>query len=179
MGPKQLKAIAMGLAVLLLLWGASELFSRGSDTVTGSLALPALGSGDVDTISIAKGADAVVLARQDSTAWTVNGHRAAPDEVHDLLQALQHLVHPAPGPQARGGPLARERRRRGLGRRRAVSRQAAHDHRRGVRDASTGRLDPGAAAVAPPHAARCRRDRAARAGVRLHRHDVPGAASRR
>ncbi len=94
MSSKHLKIIAASLAVLLLLWGASELFSRGSDTVTGSLALPALGSGDVDTISIAQGADAVVLARQDSTAWTVNGHRAAPDAVHDLLQALRDTVHP-------------------------------------------------------------------------------------
>ena len=64
MSPKQLKAIAMGLAVLLLLWGASELFSRGSDTVTGSFALPALNQGDADTIALVKGTDSVVLAKQ-------------------------------------------------------------------------------------------------------------------
>ena len=94
MSPKQLKAIAMGLAVLLLLWGASELFSRGSDTVTGSFALPALNQGDADTIALVKGADSVVLAKQSSTEWTANGHRAAPDAVNDLFQALRDTVKP-------------------------------------------------------------------------------------
>ena len=44
MSAQQLKMVAIGLAVLLLLWGGSELFSRGSDTVTGSLAFPAIRS---------------------------------------------------------------------------------------------------------------------------------------
>src|SRR5216117_337944 len=94
MGPKQLKAIAMGLAVLLLLWGASELFSRGSDTVTGSFGIPALNQGDADTIALVEGADSVVLAKQSSTEWTANGHRAAPDAVGDLFQALHDSVKP-------------------------------------------------------------------------------------
>src|SRR5881628_4182104 len=94
MTAKQLKAIAMGLAVLLLLWGASELFSRGSDTVAAKFTLPALTQGDVDTIALAKGTDSIVLAKQTSTAWTANGHRAAPDAVGDLFQALHDSVKP-------------------------------------------------------------------------------------
>ena len=94
MSAKQLKAIAMGLAVLLLLWGASELFSRGSDTVTAKFTLPALTQGDVDTITLVKGTDSIVLAKQSSTAWTADGHRAAPDAVSDLFQALHDSVKP-------------------------------------------------------------------------------------
>jgi len=70
MSAKHLKLIAMTLAVLLLLWGSSELLSRGSDSVTASLKLPALAQADVDTIAFVKGADSIVLAKQSSTAWT-------------------------------------------------------------------------------------------------------------
>jgi len=88
MSAQQLKLIAVGLIVLLLLWGGSELLSRGSDSVTGSVQLPALSQTDVDTISVVKGTDSIVLAKQSPTAWSVNGHRAAHDAVSDLFQAL-------------------------------------------------------------------------------------------
>jgi hypothetical protein len=94
MSSKQLKAIALGLVVVLLLWGASELFSRGSDELTGSLSLAAIAPGDADTIALVKGADSVVLVKQSATAWTVNGRRAALDAVHDLFQALKDSVPP-------------------------------------------------------------------------------------
>jgi len=94
MSAKHLRLVAAAFAVLLLLWGASELFSRGSDRITDTLSFPALAQGDVDTISVVKGADSIMLAKQSSTAWTVNGRRAAPDAVHDLLQALRDSVHP-------------------------------------------------------------------------------------
>src|SRR2546426_2988573 len=98
MTSKQLKLIAAALAVLLLLWGGSALLSRGSDTITGSLAVPALVEADVDTITIVKGTDSIVLVKQAPppapAAWTVNGHRAAPDQVRDLFQALQDPVRP-------------------------------------------------------------------------------------
>ncbi len=93
MSAKHLKLIAMTLAVLLLLWGSSELLSRGSDSVTASLKLPALAQTDVDTIAVVKGADSIVLAKQSPTAWTVNGHRTAPDAVNDLFQALADTTH--------------------------------------------------------------------------------------
>src|SRR3989441_3056334 len=100
MTSKQLKLIAAALAVLLLLWGGSALLSRGSDTITGSLAVPALVEADVDTIAIVKATDSIVLVKQAPprapapAAWTVNGHRAAPDQVRDLFQALQDTVRP-------------------------------------------------------------------------------------
>src|SRR2546425_13155795 len=94
MTSKQLKLIAAALAVLLLLWGGSALLSRGSDTITGSLAVPALVEAHVDTITIVKAADSVVLAKQSPTAWTVSGHRAALDQGRDLLQAPQDTVRP-------------------------------------------------------------------------------------
>jgi len=94
MSAKHLRFIAIALAVMLLLWGGSELLSRGSDTVTGSLALPKVAQADVDTITIVKGSDTVVLAKQSSTLWSVNGHRAATDAVGELFQAFADTAHP-------------------------------------------------------------------------------------
>jgi len=94
MSARHLRLIAIGLVVLLLLWGGSELLSRGSDSVTGSLALPALSQTDVDTIALIKAADSIVLRRESPTAWSVNGHRAAPDAVRDVFQALADTARP-------------------------------------------------------------------------------------
>ena len=94
MSAQQLKLVALGLAVLLLLWGGSELFSRGSDTVTGSFAFPSLAPAEVDSISLLHGGDSVVLVKQSATAWTVNGHRALTTDVTALLQALKDTVRP-------------------------------------------------------------------------------------
>jgi Domain of unknown function (DUF4340) len=94
MSAKHLKFIAIGLAALLLLWGGSELFSRGSDTVTAAFALPALAQADVDSVSVIKGADSIVLTKQASTGWTVNGQRAAPAGVADLFRALRDSERP-------------------------------------------------------------------------------------
>jgi len=94
MSSKHLKLIAITLAVLLLLWGGSELLSRGSDSVTGSVKLPALSQTDVDTISVVKGPDSIVLTKQSPTAWSVNGHRAAGDALKALFQALADTTRP-------------------------------------------------------------------------------------
>src|SRR5439155_1120759 len=91
---KQLRLIILTLAVVLLLWGASERLSRGSDTVTGGFSLSAPAPADVDTISLIKGKDSIVLARQSATAWTVNGRRAALDGVNELLHALHDSAPP-------------------------------------------------------------------------------------
>jgi Domain of unknown function (DUF4340) len=94
MSAKQLQLIILTLAVVLLLWGASERFSRGSDTVTGGFSLAAPAQAAVDTISVIKGHDSIVLAKQSATAWTVNGHRAAADAVSELFQALHDSAPP-------------------------------------------------------------------------------------
>lgn len=94
MSAQQLKLIALGLAALLVLWGGSALFSRGSDTVTGAFTLPAVPAGDVDSIILGRGPEALVVAKQSATAWTVNGARAASASVNDLFQALADKVQP-------------------------------------------------------------------------------------
>ena len=94
MSPHNLKLIAAGLALLLLLWGASALLSRGSDSVRGSLDLHAPAMADVDAITIVKSADTIALARQSATAWTVNGHPATLASVTDLFQALRDTTPP-------------------------------------------------------------------------------------
>jgi Domain of unknown function (DUF4340) len=94
MSAKQLKIVALGLAVLLLLWGGSALFSRGSDTVTGSLTFTPLAPADVDSIVLLHAGDSTVLVKQSATAWTVNGHRAVAADVTSLLQALKDTVRP-------------------------------------------------------------------------------------
>jgi Domain of unknown function (DUF4340) len=99
MSTHNLKLIAAGLALLLLLWGASALLSRGSDSVRGSLDLHAPAMADVDAITIVKGADTIALARQSASptppnAWTVNGHPAALASITDLFQALRDTTPP-------------------------------------------------------------------------------------
>ena len=96
MSTHNLKLIAVGLALLLLLWGASALLSRGSDSVRGALDLHAPAMADVDSITIVKGADTIALARQSAAAWTVNGHAAALASLTDLFQALRDTTPPSP-----------------------------------------------------------------------------------
>lgn len=96
MSAHNLKLIAVGLALLLLLWGASALLSRGSDSVRGALDLHAPAMADVDSITIVKGADTIGLARQSATAWTVNGRPAALASVTELFQALRDTTPPPP-----------------------------------------------------------------------------------
>ena len=90
MSPRQLARLAMVLGALLLLWGAASLARRGSrgPAETDRFALPALPRDSVDSVIIVRPADTARLARQDSTSWTVNGHRASQSAVQDLFAAL-------------------------------------------------------------------------------------------
>ena len=88
MNARQLRAIALGLAVLLALWGASELLSHGSDKTTGTLRFPPLSSAAVDSVSITHGADTVQLAKGATGAWTVNAFPASSTAVADLFTAF-------------------------------------------------------------------------------------------
>lgn len=88
MSPRQLALIAAALAALLLLWGAAALV-RGRGTSDGErFPLPALQRTAVDTVRMVRANDTILLARRDSTRWTVNGHPAAPAALDDLLDAL-------------------------------------------------------------------------------------------
>lgn len=94
MSPSQLRIIMIGLVVLLVLWGGSELLSRGSDRITGSLALPLVPDSLVDSITLVKGRDSIVLARDKGNTWSANGHRAAVSAVSDLLRAFRDTTRP-------------------------------------------------------------------------------------
>ena len=94
MSPKQLQAIAIGVAVLLILWGGSELWSRRTKATTATLRLPALPANEVDTVAITHGADTVLLVKQSPGVWTVNRHPASKTGVHDLFTALRDSVRP-------------------------------------------------------------------------------------
>ena len=90
MSPRQLSRLALVLGALLLLWGAASLARRGAGGPTESdrFALPTIPRDSMDSIIILRPSDTARLARVDSTTWTVNGHRASPTAVQELLAAL-------------------------------------------------------------------------------------------
>lgn len=89
MNARQLRLIALALAVLLALWGASEYLTRGPDTTTGTLRFPPLTAATVDSIAIVHGADTIRLAKQaPGGGWTVNHLPASSSAVADLLKAF-------------------------------------------------------------------------------------------
>jgi hypothetical protein len=94
MSAKQLQAIAIGVAVLVALWGASELWSRRTDAAAANLRLPALSASEVDTITITHVADTISLVKQPSGAWTVNRYPASQSGVDDFFEALRDSVKP-------------------------------------------------------------------------------------
>jgi hypothetical protein len=89
MNTAQLKAIAIGVGLLVMLWGATEMLSRRSEPVAPAPRLPRLAATDVDTIAIMRGVDTVILAKQSPGKWTVNGFAAETSGVNELLQAVR------------------------------------------------------------------------------------------
>ncbi|MGI9041819.1 MAG: DUF4340 domain-containing protein [Gemmatimonadales bacterium] len=88
MSAKQLVRLAIGLGVLLLLWGAAALIrDRESGSAGGGFALPRLARGDVGSVRIVRTSDTTLLARRDSSTWTVNGLPAAAGAPEKLLPA--------------------------------------------------------------------------------------------
>jgi len=105
--PRQLKVIVTALVVLLVLWGASAYFHRSSDSL-GGYVVPKLTPPTVDSVTLHAPGDTVILAKQESGAWTANGYRAALDGVKDFLGQLSdtagaQLVAESPSSQARLG----------------------------------------------------------------------------
>lgn len=92
MSTKQLQAIAIGVAVLLILWGGSELWSRRTGAIAATPRLPALTANEVDTVAITHGADTVLLVKQSPGVWTVNRHRASRTGINDFFTALRDSV---------------------------------------------------------------------------------------
>ena len=88
MSTVQLRRIALALVVLLALWGAAQLFSRGSDRLRGSLVVPRVPAETRDTFTIVKGRDTVRLVQSTAGVWTANGNPAAPAAGSELVSAL-------------------------------------------------------------------------------------------
>lgn len=88
MNAKQLRAIAIGLAVLLVLWGTSEYFARGSDTTTATMRLPSLSPAQVDSVIITHRGETTLIAKQATGAWLINRVPASSTAVVDLFKAL-------------------------------------------------------------------------------------------
>lgn len=94
MSATHVKVIAIGVAVLLMLWGASEVWSRRTDTTATNVRLPALTASEVDTIAITRNVDTVLLVKESTGAWTVNRYPASTSGVGDLFQAFRDSVKP-------------------------------------------------------------------------------------
>ena len=88
MTARQLRQIAVALAVVLFLWGLAEILARGSDTLTGDFKLPAVTAADVDTVRLVRPADTVVLAKRSTGSWSANGFDASTDAVTGLFDAF-------------------------------------------------------------------------------------------
>jgi hypothetical protein len=94
---RQLVRLAIGLGVLLLLWGAAAL-ARRRETATAAgnrFTLPPITRADVDTVRIARPGDTTVLARHDSADWRVNGRRTSGSAIADLFSALADSAGPS------------------------------------------------------------------------------------
>jgi hypothetical protein len=91
MSAKQLRQIAAGLLVLVLLWGGIKLFKKTSDTTRAKFELPTITTGDVDTVRLFKSGDTLLLAKQAADAWSVNGMDASLSAVNGLLDALKGI----------------------------------------------------------------------------------------
>lgn len=88
MSPRTLLRLAIALVLLLAIWGAVALGSRGAGDREQRFRLPRIRIKEVDTVTFAGAHDTVVLARTGATAWQVNGHRADGRQVEELLNSL-------------------------------------------------------------------------------------------
>lgn len=80
--------LAVALGVLVLLWGAVAVASRGGRDAEQRLRLPRIATTDVDTVMFAGARDTVVLARAGK-AWQVNGYPSDPQLIEELITALR------------------------------------------------------------------------------------------
>ncbi len=94
MSPKQLRNVAIVLGVVVLLWGASELLSRGSDDTSGDPVLPTFTQAEVDSVQLSNAEGTVRLAKAPDGGWTVNGFRASPNLIEDFFKTTTTQATP-------------------------------------------------------------------------------------
>jgi len=103
MSAKQLLRLGLLFGALVLLWGGAALARhRGATPAGDAFRLPPIPRASVDSVLLARAGDTTVLARKDTSTWTVNGHPAGRQAIADLFAAL--------GDSAPGGELVAERR---------------------------------------------------------------------
>jgi hypothetical protein len=88
MTPKALGRIAIALVAVLVLWGASRLLSRRSDSVVGGWSIPNVSAGDVDSVRVDRPGTGSALLVHRQGSWTVNGWPADHLAVDALFKAL-------------------------------------------------------------------------------------------
>ena len=93
MNANQLRAIALVLMLLVIVWFGARLLGHKSDTIGARLTLPRVLAEQTDSIVIRHGTDTLRLVRA-GTAWTVNGFRAGSEPVGQLFLAFVDTVRP-------------------------------------------------------------------------------------
>jgi hypothetical protein len=88
MSGKQLIRLALAFGVLLLVWAAAALARRREAAPADAFRLPPIARSTADTVMLERSSDTIVLARKDTSTWTVNGYPAGRPAVTDLLAAL-------------------------------------------------------------------------------------------
>ena len=90
MSAKQLLRLALMFLGLLLIWGGAAMarYRDKTSVATDAFKLPKITLATVDTVVLTHGADTAVLAKKDTSRWTVNGHPAASQAVVDLFSAF-------------------------------------------------------------------------------------------
>jgi hypothetical protein len=89
MSTERLRQLAIALMSAVVLWGlASVLRGGGDERTSGGFAFPEFPTAELTEITMVGGGESVVLSRNDSGQWTVNGFRATPSLVTDLIETL-------------------------------------------------------------------------------------------
>ncbi len=88
MSRDRLKQIALGLGVLIFLWGAVEIFRGDFDQPTRDFRIPAVTAETTDSIAFRRAADTMVLVNHAGRGWTVNGYRVQPNLIPQFFDAM-------------------------------------------------------------------------------------------
>ena len=88
MSETAIKRLGLALLLALALWGLLALISRAREDRVSRIHLARVDTAAVDTVTLGRKADSLVLARGAAGAWSVNGHAADTARVHEFLRAL-------------------------------------------------------------------------------------------
>ena len=87
MSTDRLKQLAIALGMLIVFWGAAEIFRQGFDSGSDAFALAEVEVDAIDSIVVQRTEDDIRLVRR-AADWAVNGYRADSAGVAQLLELL-------------------------------------------------------------------------------------------